>query len=310
VQAAREAARRAQCTNNLKQIALASHNYHGAVGSFPLANAVAYPDPGAALTDWGTWGAHAMLLPYLEQQPLYNAANFNWTCWWGAGAAINSTVFNTRVGSLLCPSDGFAGQSNTNSYFFCAGTTTDPWNAGSTGIFAHKSAYDISAVTDGTSNTVAFSEAMVGNRSTPEKWRGSVTGVTDPGGASRFDAFEDPVKVKAGVQACTTAFQGTGASYTNNRGYRWGTGSPGISMFNTIVTPNSTQHSWSGCRFGCPGCGVDFGNFINTTSNHSGGVNVGMADGSVRFIKNSVAEATWWALGTKGGGEVVSSDAY
>jgi len=308
VQAAREAARRAQCTNNLKQVALAAHNYHGAVGSFPLANAVAYSDPGVQ-TDWGTWGAHAMLLPYIEQQPLYNAINFDWTCWYNTGAAINSTVFNTRIASLLCPSDGFAGRSNTNSYFFSAGTTTDPWNASSTGIFAHKTVSTIADVTDGTSNTIAFAEALVGNLSSNEKWRGAVTGVTDPGGASVLDANTNPTAVKAGVDACTTGFK-SGGSYTNNRGYRWGTGSPGISMFNTIVTPSSTQVTWSGCRFGCPGCGVDFGNFINATSNHSGGVNVGMADGSVRFIKASVSQSTWWALGTKGGGEVLSADSF
>jgi prepilin-type processing-associated H-X9-DG protein len=150
---------------------------------------------------------------------------------------------------------------------------------------------------------------LVGDRSSAQKGRGSVTGVNDPGGAARFDVFEDPTKVKAGVQACTTAFLGSGP-FTNNRGWRWGAGSPGLSMFNTIVTPNSTQHAWSGCRFGCSGCGVDFGNFINATSNHSGGVNVGMADGSVRFVKGSVSEQTWWALGTKDGNEVISSDSY
>src|SRR4051812_22044463 len=76
VQAAREAARRSQCVNNLRQLGLAAHNYHAAVGSFPLGNAVAYHDIGATdLTDWGTWSAQAFLLPYLEQKPVYDAMN-------------------------------------------------------------------------------------------------------------------------------------------------------------------------------------------------------------------------------------------
>ena len=79
VQAAREAARRAQCTNNLKQIGLALHNYHAAQGSFPLGTSVAVGggSAGPSYQPWGTWSCLALMLPYLEQQPLYNAANFN-----------------------------------------------------------------------------------------------------------------------------------------------------------------------------------------------------------------------------------------
>src|SRR5262245_49511698 len=97
VQSAREAARRAQCINNLKQIGLGMHNYHTAHNTFPLggtknfttAYGSTYPDAG-----WGTWSAAALLLGYMEGQPLYNAANFNWTCCWAqeSGWAINSAV--------------------------------------------------------------------------------------------------------------------------------------------------------------------------------------------------------------------------
>src|SRR3981081_2610771 len=75
VQAAREAARRIQCVNNMKQMGLALHNYHQAVGSFPLGAAIAY-DNFPNTTTWGTFSAHAFLLPYIEQTPLYNACNF------------------------------------------------------------------------------------------------------------------------------------------------------------------------------------------------------------------------------------------
>jgi prepilin-type processing-associated H-X9-DG protein len=95
-----------------------------------------------------------------------------------------------------------------------------------------------------------------------------------------------------------------------DKGWRWATGSPGLSIFNTIVTPNSQQYQWSACRLDCAGCGIDFGAYQNASSNHPGGCNVLMCDGSVRFVKASVAVATWWALGTKDNGDIVSSDSY
>ena len=83
-------------------------------------------------------------------------------------------------------------------------------------------------------------------------------------------------------------------------------------MFSTIVPPNSTQYQWGQCRFGCEGCNTgystDHANITNATSNHPGGCNVLMGDGSVRFMKSTLAMNVWWALGTKNNGEVLSSD--
>ena len=115
VQAAREAARRAQCVNNLKQLGLAMHNYHSAAGAFPPGCDSTNGYPGTAfpnnLSSWTSWSAQAMLLPYIEQAPLYNAANFNWACCWdGMYDAINSTVYSTKINSFVCPSDGLAGE--------------------------------------------------------------------------------------------------------------------------------------------------------------------------------------------------------
>ena len=125
VQAAREAARRAQCSNNLKQLGVALHNYHSAVGSFPMGSAIAYSDPGVQ-TSWGTWSAQSLMLPYLEQTPVYNSINFDWTNWYDVGAPINSTAWNMNVLSFYCPSDGQTGKFNNNNYFGSIGSKASP----------------------------------------------------------------------------------------------------------------------------------------------------------------------------------------
>jgi prepilin-type N-terminal cleavage/methylation domain-containing protein/prepilin-type processing-associated H-X9-DG protein len=318
VQSAREAARRAQCTNNLKQMGLALHNYHSAVGSFPMASAVAYSDPGVQTT-WGTWSAHSMMLPYLEQTPLYNAINFDWTNWYDVGYPINSTAWNLNVQAFVCPSDGQTGQYNNNNYFGSIGTTTDfsgggGYNGGSTGIFAHLQTYKISNVTDGTSNTIAFSEGLVG--STPPqvgvRWRDDLS--TGSGQAAYlYDANMNIPLVMQDLQTCTSWWTQkiNYPTVANAHGFRWGVGDPGDSLFQTLVPPNSLLYPWADCRMDCgSACGAVFTGYHNATSNHPGGCNVTMTDGSVRFIKSSIAMMTWWALGTKNTGEVVSSDAY
>src|SRR5262249_39170188 len=93
VQSAREAARRIQCVNNLKQIGLGMHNYHSAHNSFPLSNTAAWSY--GYDSNWGAWSAHALLLGYMEGQPIYNSCNFNWVTWFAQGWYINMTVTNT-----------------------------------------------------------------------------------------------------------------------------------------------------------------------------------------------------------------------
>jgi prepilin-type N-terminal cleavage/methylation domain-containing protein/prepilin-type processing-associated H-X9-DG protein len=333
VQAAREAARRAQCVNNLKQIGLAAHNYHSAIGSFPMGNGVNWVPTGATSgyeTDWGTWGCMAMMLPFLEQQPIYNAANFTWDPWWSSynsqwdGTVVNSTVFRTNLTSFMCPSDGlWARNICNNNYYGSLGTTTAVGSAPSTGIFAHQQTYSIANVTDGTSNTIAFAEALVGDESNPNipiPYRNSLTpspamAGNQTGSAANIgylDANTSPANVLLDLQTCSANFVVGNAAVNSDqdKGYTWTTGSPGIGLLNTIVPPNSDKWKWSACRFGCVGCGADYGHYTNASSNHPGGVNVAMADGSARFFKSSIAMMTWWALGTKSNGEVISSDSY
>ena len=174
VQSAREAARRAQCVNNLKQIGLALHNYIGSQGKLPPGIVTTTSNLPNEYSTWVAWSPQSMLLPYLEQQPLYNAANFSWACcWYGDQAhATNSTVIFTRIAGFLCPSDGSAGRDNINNYHASLGTGITRYNApdGSTnGIFpvynnsGLSNCYGMSDVTDGTSNTIAFGEGLVGN---------------------------------------------------------------------------------------------------------------------------------------------------
>jgi prepilin-type processing-associated H-X9-DG protein len=96
-----------------------------------------------------------------------------------------------------------------------------------------------------------------------------------------------------------------------SHGFRWGVGDPGDSLFQTIVPPNSLTYPWANCRMDCgASCGAVYTGYHNATSNHPGGVNVTMSDGSVRFVKSSIAMMTWWALGTVANGEVIGSDSY
>ena len=105
VQSAREAARRSQCINNLKQIGLGLHNYHSANGVFPLGATTCQTGYGYAAS-WGSWSASALLLGYMEQQPVYNACNFSVLVGWTPGYYQNYTITFTNLALFICPSDG------------------------------------------------------------------------------------------------------------------------------------------------------------------------------------------------------------
>ncbi|MDG3006338.1 DUF1559 family PulG-like putative transporter [Paludisphaera mucosa] len=320
VQSAREAARRSQCINNLKQIGLAAHNYHSSVGCFPLAGSKnAFGGPGD-FHPWSSWSAQAMLLGYMEQAPLYNAANFSWSpTIGGAGYVMNTTVSDAVINAFLCPSDGFAGKANINSYYASYGTTVEQGGfesnqpSQSSGLYCQYTIYTVADCTDGSSNTVAFGESLTGdNAGTTSAYRGNmelgasgakVTGYVLDGSSRMADVIAD-------LQTCAIASRNTtNGSISSARGFRWGYSATGYSMFNVLQTPNELK--FNGCRFGCGGgCDPSYGYSYGLSSNHAGGVNVAFGDGSVRFIKDSISRPTWWALGTRSGGEVVSSDSF
>jgi prepilin-type N-terminal cleavage/methylation domain-containing protein/prepilin-type processing-associated H-X9-DG protein len=346
VQSAREAARRIQCVNNLKQIGLGLHNYLSAAGTFPEGiDTAPHLDPGYAgypLSTWTSWSAHAMLLPYVEQAPLYNAANFTMACcfWGGIPDATNSTVYLTRIGSFLCPSDAQAGQDNINSYVASLGSTTLRYDAGGSGVtngifqvyntvykgsvaWNYGSSVPIAAVTDGTSNTIAFSEALVGDFSKLNNYRGNgMTGVTPRVTSLRqLNPLNDPQGVIAGLQNCNAWWQGTAiiacpggncnrSGLKQYEGQVWALGERGYTLFNTVVPPNSPSYPWRSCGQTCAGCAPEGSEVSNANSNHPGGANFTFADGSVKFIKSSIDIRIYWSLGSRNGGEVISADAF
>ncbi len=316
VQSAREAARRTQCLNNMKQIGLGLHNYHSTIGTFPMGNMRAYSDPDKP-TDWGTFSAQSLLLPYLEQTPIYNSCNFNWTVWYGMGNAINKTVWNVKVAAFLCPSDSNAGKDHLNSYHGSFGTGTDPWATRTNGVFAPRyTSYGIADLTDGSSNTIAYVEALTGDfTSLNKRHRKMISGQpgTPPAGFFQNDARNNLNFILAQGDACEQAISSgsPGPGKGSNRGQKWQTGSPGLTLTNIIITPNSNRFQFSACRMDCnPNCGTDFGHLFTPCSAHPGGVNTLFGDGSIRFVKDSVNMNTWMSLGSRDGGEVVSSDSF
>jgi prepilin-type processing-associated H-X9-DG protein len=119
--------------------------------------------------------------------------------------------------------------------------------------------------------------------------------------------------LQTALVACTNAYQSAQVSGTNistANGSRWGWGATTMTLFHTIVPPSSPQYPWNSCRDSCGGCGPDDSIFSNAYSNHSGGANVLFTDGSVKFIKSTINQRTWMAIGTKNLGETVSADSY
>jgi len=364
VQSAREAARRIQCTNNIKQLGLALHNYHTANNSFPPGvaasfNTINQAEMGTPCIAWSGWSAQALMLGYLEGQPLYNACNFMIDPFSDVESPlVNGTAVYAKIASFLCPSDPNAGAGSSfgaptngvalslnNSYYVSEGTTIyvhnvigngntladcpgqaagQPTNQGSTGLFWYGKTYSIQSCTDGTSNTVALSEGLVGsNGMTKQNY---ITGVNENGPSGYYDVWQTITTVPAvapgpvmaaWLQTCNANFANASAAsmtLSTNRGWLWAWGMETMTMFNTVVPPNSQQYQWASCRNGCGGaCDVvsaDHSNITPPTSNHPGGCNVAMADGHVQFIKSSISMSTWWSLGTRGNGEVISSDSY
>jgi prepilin-type N-terminal cleavage/methylation domain-containing protein len=294
VQSAREAARRSQCINNLKQIGLAMHQYHDAHGVLP---------PGKKGCCWGTWLVYT--LPYLEQQPLFSAWN---SCGINATGApsnfdldlryfgvANQTVTSTFVGTYLCPTD------QTNAPI--SATTNGKTYACTSQNYAANFGNTLVIQTD-------FQGTFFGGA--PFVDIGSPDGdYSQPARATvGFNAFQD------GLSSTMLAAEVIVGQGQDLRGFSWW---GDAATFETFLTPNSSFPDVLFSPYYCinqppnPPCissTTALPDNYGSRSRHFGGVNVAMGDDSVRFVKNSINVRTWRAMSTTRGGEIISADQY
>jgi len=319
VQAAREAARRSQCVNNLKQIGLALHNYHSANNTFPIGQGICCFS--TFLNDTGVGHGPSILvylLSNMEQTALSNAFNFtHGNLASGALTWLNSTVSESSVAAYLCPSDGGTPFKQGTNYAASIGPNfrIEPPQISSSGtavgMFTFRVTYGIDSVRDGTSNTVAFSEKLIGDN-TPATNNGAegYTCVLWPnaggGSGSGADQLMPGGSLQAYITACNSAKAAgaaAGGAQWQSSGSHWAQGrmveGP---AFSSLTTPNNKVPD-------CVNTSQNTG-MLAARSRHAGGVNTLMADGSVRFVKDSIAPNIWWGLGTRAGGEVISSDSF
>jgi len=335
VQSAREAARRAQCLNNLKQLGLASHNYVSQNNVLPLQTMY----PASADISWGwSYGWPLALLPSLEQGTMFNHFNFSTGMFGNASgnspgfcAFGNTTVAYLQLSVLICPSDGSRirpqGAFGCTSYVgnqggpgaitpFTGTVVPQAWFSwGGWGDLQNFGPIGLEAIKDGTSQTGLFSERLLGISSSPKVLLGSKDFkraiYNGPIGAPWHSNQTAVVNFLAGCKGLpgTTSSvrsDGNGAYWT--MAYPWHLA---VNEYNHVGTPNSLS-----CQNPQEYFGSSWLTFVGPTgaappsSNHAGGVNICFADGSVRFIKDSVQLQAWWGLGTRDGNEAVPSDAY
>lgn len=308
VQAAREAARRSQCTNNLKQIGLALHNYHDIYKTFPR---FGYP-PAVSTSLWNGYSVHTRILPFIEQDPLWEqikTASQNFAL---SGHTINSTHQRARISAYVCPSDQPYPDANWTgncNYPVSAGPNV-VWSIGANsteraarqnGVFRQERETDMAAIQDGTSNTI-----MVGEHLTGDGDNGAYRKETDvkrgvAWSGTNQSTSQGPI-TQAEIDTYGVACDAS-TSHTSTAGQSWVRPVNFYTVFNTLTPPNwryPTCMACSGCSAG------DSQGIFPARSRHPGGANHTLADASVRFISETVDLQLYQGLGSRNGKESVS----
>jgi prepilin-type N-terminal cleavage/methylation domain-containing protein/prepilin-type processing-associated H-X9-DG protein len=316
VQAAREAGRRAQCINNLKQIGLAIHNYLSTYQVLPFGKGPSYAASVPATPVYARWSCNSQLLQYLEQGNLFNAINFSLPPETpGMAGAVpfmppyqnpnreNATACRTQVNTFLCPSDlpplsEWPGGNNylgNQSTWACDlsenNQSTIAPNEVPRGVFYFNSAVKLADITDGTSQTAFYSE--------------KIKGQGQPNTRTDLFIFTNQTSLDATYNACRI-LPPTALPLTSRQGMSWVMGEMCCTSYNHVAGPN--DKSCAAPNF--PGSMANMAMQVPPSSYHPGGANMLFGDGTVRFVKNSIDLFTWRAIGTRNGGEVVSASSY
>lgn len=308
VQQAREAARRTQCKNNLKQLALAIHNYHDTFNVLPFGKGLAYT--GGA--PYARWSQHAMILPYIDQSPLYNAINFsappdtpgmggviNFMPAFTSPGGVNTAASQTNIPAFLCPSDLGANGPGQNNYaanqggWLCdrsdspgAASDVSPGEV-QTGVFYYLSRCAMRDIIDGTSTTCFFSEKIRGQGS--------------PNPISDLFVIPPQTTFAGTYQTCQQINTATATPLTSKWGYSWVMGENCCTQYNHVAVPNS--NSCAGTGF--VGTMTNMAMQVSANSRHTGGVHTMMGDGAIRFVSSNIDVNLWRGLGTRAGSETV-----
>jgi prepilin-type N-terminal cleavage/methylation domain-containing protein/prepilin-type processing-associated H-X9-DG protein len=308
VQKVREAAARTQCINNLKQIGLALHNYHDVNRAFPFGKGPSYT--GSPV--YARWSIHSQLLPFVEQDNLFKSIDFtrppetpgmegviNFMPAYQNPGRVNAAACRTRVGTFICPSDpantpgDWPGQNNYYAsqgvQFLCDLTESQPSTIApaerADGPLYYLSKTRMADLTDGTSNTCVFSEKRRGNGSPDPKTDMKVMSVQ--------------TTLDGSYNTCRNLNPVTATPLTSKQGYSWVMGEMCCTTYNHVSPPNTTTCASTGF----PGNMSNMAMVVPPSSSHTGGVNVVMGDGSLRFVNDSISLAAWRAMGTRNGGE-------
>jgi prepilin-type processing-associated H-X9-DG protein len=315
IQYAREAARRLQCASNLKQIGVALQSYQASHGVFPFGLEEPADPP-----RFVAYSAHAMLLPYLEQSGVYNALNLHLPALFYVavpGAMANTTAQNLQLTIFFCPSETrpfkfgfpdwhpfFRVEPGENNYVACMGAGMHPMLAPSlpppNGLFFNSSSVRLGDIRDGASHTAAFSETITGTGGDPMTQAVDLRRDTQRSPTPRDAKTPDEFLAECAQYTPADIM----ASRTLERGNTWLEGAPFRTLYNHVTTPNPAHAD----------CGLEgdiwLGGIFAARSLHAGGVNLMLADGSVRFVSNSVDLAVWRSLGTRNGAESLSGTEY